>query len=469
MQRKQVSFDQIYDVTAVRIITQRMADCYAALGMIHSLWVPLPGEFDDYIAKPKDNLYQSLHTAVIGPGGRPLEVQIRTDEMHQYAEYGVAAHWAYKERLKGPRAIDKKFMVLRQLMDWEREVTDPHQFVESLKTDIFEDQVYVFTPAGDILDLPVGSTPLDFAYRIHTQVGHRCRGAKVNEQIVTLDYQLKTGERVEILTQKHPSPSRDWLNPNFGYLRTSNARQKARQWFRTQGRDTAIAQGREIVSKELDRLDLQHATLEEIAESLKYPAVDDMFAAVGFGDRSSQSVASAAMVIEREKSPPEETPIPPSVPVPSKKRAASGLSVDGIDDILGKRARCCNPVPGDPVVGFVSRGRGITIHRRDCPHVAKQNEPERVVDIEWGPGASERHPVDIAIRAHDRPGLMRDLSALITQAGVNMTAARAQAQDREGNARLKLSLEFSSAEQVVQVLQKIDKFPDVLEVRRLAR
>ncbi len=468
MQSKQVGFDQIFDVSAVRVITSRVQDCYAVLGLVHATWVPIPSEFDDYIAKPKDNGYQSLHTAVIGPRGRPVEVQIRTDEMHQYAEFGVAAHWAYKEKRKGKDLATNRFMLLRQLMDWDKDDATPHQFVESLKTDVFEDQVYVFTPTGDIIDLPKGATPLDFAYRIHTMVGHRCRGARVNDQIVPLDHQLKTGDRIEILTHKTPRPSRDWLNPDFGYLKTSSARQKLRQWFRQQGRDEALAQGRELVDKELQRLGVAHATLEEIAAYLKYPSTDDMLAAVGYGDRNSQSVATAALAVERDKAPPEEPDIPPSVPLSRRKTSASGLRLDGVDDILGKRARCCNPVPGDDVVGFVTRGRGIMIHRRDCNNVIDTPEPERLVSIDWGPGDAERHQVDIEIRANDRPGLMGDLSKLVSASGVNITAARAEG-NRDGSAWLRLSLELTSAEQMAMILQRIDRHPDVLAVRRVGR
>jgi len=467
MQRKQVSFDQIYDVSAVRVVTKRVQDCYAALGLVHAMWVPIPSEFDDYIAKPKGNGYQSLHTAVIGPGGRPVEVQIRTRDMHEFAEFGVAAHWAYKESRKAGDLSQNKFMLLRQLMDWEREAGTPHQFVESLKTDIFEDQVYVFTPNGDIVDLPLGATPLDFAYRIHTMVGHRCRGARINDQIVPLDYQLKTGDRVEVLTQKQPQPSRDWMNPDFAYLKTSSARQKIRHWYRQQGRDEAVAQGRELVQKELARLELTHATIEEVAEHLKYATVDDLYASIGYGDRSSQSIASGALHVERDKLPPEEPIIPPSVPPSRKKKSASGLRLDGVDDILGKRARCCNPVPGDAVVGFVTRGRGVIIHRRDCNNIVDSPEPERLVDIDWGPEDSERHTVDVEIRANDRPGLMGELSKLVSNVGVNITAARAEVS--RGAAWLRLSLELRSAEQVANVLQRIDRHPAVLEVRRVAR
>jgi len=467
MVQKKVGLDQIHDVAAVRIITDKITDCYAALGIIHSVWVPIPGQFDDYIARPKENLYQSLHTTVVGPGGKPIEVQIRTAEMHHYAEYGVAAHWAYKEGRKSLREADKKFMVLRQLMDWEREVSDPHQFAESLKTDIFKDQVYVFTPAGDIIDLPVGSTPLDFAYRIHTMVGHRCRGARVNDQIVPLDYQLKTGDRVEILTHKKPAPSRDWMNPAFGYLKTTSARAKVRAWFREQGKDDAVQQGKEIVDRELSRLALQHVTVADLCERLGYETAEDLYEAVGFGVRNAPSVASAALQIERERQPPPEPEIPPVEPEKGKAKAASGLSLSGVEDILGRRARCCNPVPGDQVVGFVSRGRGISIHRRDCPHIVGAREPERIVEIDWGGAGQERYPVDVEIRAHDRPGLLRDLSDLVAQSGVKLRAARADARDRDGKARLRFSLEFANADEAVRLIARIDRHPDVLEVRRI--
>ena len=468
MQRKALDFEQIYDASAVRVLTSQLGDCYAALGVVHSLWVPMPGEFDDYIARPKDNLYQSLHTAVIGPEGKPLEVQIRTQEMHQYAEIGVAAHWAYKEGTRPDKAVNKKFMVLRQLMDWERELADPHQFVESLKTDVFEDQVYVFTPAGDIVDLPLGATPLDFAYRVHTAVGHRCRGAKVNDQIVTLDHQLKTGDRVEILTQKQQAPSRDWLNPSFGFLRSTHARAKVRQWFRTQGREKAIEQGHEIVDKELGRLGLEQTDAADVAAALKYASLEDLYAAVGFGDRSSQGVSSTALSLERAKTEPEEPPVPSSVPLQRKRRAPSGISLDGVEDILGTRAACCNPVPGDPVIGFISRGHGLTIHRRDCRQVRSQ-ERERLVEIDWGPAAGETFLADMLILADDRPGLLRDISGLVSENGVNVTAARAEARPRDGTASLRLTLEFASADQVARLLGKLGQYPGVLEVRRIAK
>ncbi|MEZ4336043.1 MAG: bifunctional (p)ppGpp synthetase/guanosine-3',5'-bis(diphosphate) 3'-pyrophosphohydrolase [Sandaracinaceae bacterium] len=466
MQRKDLDFEQLYDVSALRVITDRVQDCYGVLGLVHSLWIPIPSEFDDYIAKPKDNGYQSLHTAVIGPRGRPFEVQIRTTEMHRFAELGVAAHWAYKERKGGKALARDKFMLLRQLMDWERDVSDPREFVQSMKTDLFEDQVYVFTPGGDVIDLPVGSTPLDFAYRVHSSVGHRCRGARVNDHIVQLDTQLKTGDRVEILTHKEPQPSRDWMNQSLGFLRTASARARVRQWFRKQGRDEAVAHGREMVERELARLDPKHATIEDVAKKLEYPGVEELYAAVGYGDRSSQSITSAAMALELEKAPP--APPPPMAPAtePKKQKAAKGLRVNRIDEVVGRRARCCNPVPGDDVIGFVTRGRGIVVHLRRCSHVLSTNEPERLVEIEWGTGEGERHSVDVEIRAHDRAGLMGELSKEVTTLGVNITSARAEGQ-RGGGAWVRLRLECQSADQVARVLERLGRHPDVLEVRRV--
>ena len=466
MQRKELDFTQLYDVSAVRVVTERVQDCYAILGIVHSLWVPIPSEFDDYIAKPKDNGYQSLHTAVIGPRGRPFEVQIRTQEMHQLSEFGVAAHWAYKERKSGKALAQDKFTLLRQLMDWERDVSDPHQFVQSLKTDLFEDQVYVFTPGGDVVDLPVGSTPLDFAYRIHSTIGHRCRGARVNDQIVPLDSPLKTGDRVEILTHKEPQPSRDWMNPSLGYLRTTSARNKVRQWFRKQGRDEAVGHGRELCERELLRLDLRHATVEQIAEALKYPGIDELYAAVGYGDRSTQSVTSAALSIELEKAPPPPPPAIEEAPPAPAKQVTRGLRIDGTDEVLGRRARCCNPVPGDDVVGFITRGRGIAVHLRRCTHVLSTSEPERLVEIDWGSSEGELHRVDLEIRAHDRAGLMGELSKVVTGVGVNITSARAEG-ERGGAAWIRLGLECRSADQVARVMERIDHHPDVLQVRRL--
>lgn len=464
MRRKQISFEQVYDISAVRVLTQRVADCYAALGVVHSLWAPIPNEFDDYVAMPKGNGYQSLHTAVIGPRGRPVEVQIRTHEMHRYAEFGVAAHWAYKER-RGLKSANDKFLLLRQLIDWERELKDPQQFVESLKTDLFEDQVFVFTPDGDIVDLPKGATPVDFAYRIHTEVGHRCRGARVNDQIVPLDYQLRTGDRVEILTQKQPQPNRDWMSPTLGYLHTSRARAKVKHWFRQQGREQAIAAGKELVQKELARLDLRPST-EQLAKELKYSSVDDLYAAVGYGDRRPQAISSAALQLEGERDI-NQTPLPK--PALAKKPVApSGVSIEGADRILGQRARCCTPLPGDDVVGFISRGRGLVIHRRDCDEIQHSSEPERVVDVDWGTLNNERHRVEVELLTQQRSGLLGDLLKLVSHLGAHIAEAQAVSQ-RNRHSTLRLGLELKDSAHVSAVLERLDRHPEVIEVRRLKR
>jgi RelA/SpoT family (p)ppGpp synthetase len=466
MQRKRVSFEQVHDLSAVRVITERVQDCYAVLGIVHSMWTPVPHEFDDYIAMPKGNGYQSLHTAVVGPEGRVVEVQIRTREMHRMAELGVAAHWAYKEGRKlqaSPRR--DPFMLLRQLLDWEREVVDPHQLVDSLKTDIFEDQVFVFTPRGDVIDLPIGSTPIDFAYRIHTEVGHRCKGARVNDQLVPLDYALRTGDRVEVLTHKQPRPSRDWLNPALGYLKSAAALSKVRHWFREQGRPEAIAAGRELVSKELARLDVS-VSLEQIALELGHPDVEDLFAAVGYGDRRPATITSAALSIEGREKASEPPVLPP--PVPRPVAAPRGISLDQVDDIQGQRARCCNPVPGDDVVGFVTRGRGLMIHRRSCPQVKhiQEQEPERLVEVRWGGLEHEKHSVEIEVTISDRNGVLGDLLKLVANQGAYIASVEAHS-TRRGDSKLHLSLDCRNAAHVAQVLERLGHHPEVLSLRRV--
>jgi RelA/SpoT family (p)ppGpp synthetase len=462
MQRKGVSFEQIYDVSAVRIIVEEVADCYAALGLVHGTWTPISGEFDDYIAKPKENFYRSLHTAVVGPDGRPLEIQIRTREMHEFNEFGVAAHWRYKEAKRADRRFDDKIDWLRQLMQWQKDVTDPRDLAEELKSDVFGDQVFVFTPTGDVIDLPRGSTPLDFAYRVHTQVGHRCRGAKVQGQIVPLDTPLRTGDRVEILTSKTGRPSRDWLNPAM--VRTQSARQKIRQWFRAQERDQAIAQGRDAVERELERLGLDGKKVDDVA--LLYPRyehLDDFLAAVGFGDISGQSVASRVLELET----PSKPVLPSQAPAPTRPREARGVSMAGVDDVLSQPARCCNPVPGDEVVGFITRGRGLMIHRADCPNVRSHPEPDRLMPLHWGASSTTTYPVAIRVLAHDRPGLLRDIADLVSAEGVNMSKSAAGGADRDGIAVFDATLQIRQNDQLVRILNKLERLPDVLSARRV--
>jgi GTP pyrophosphokinase len=479
MQRKRVGFDEIYDVSAVRVLVDTVPSCYAVLGLVHATWTPISGEFDDYIAKPKPNGYQSLHTAIVGPGGRPLEVQIRTHEMHQFGEFGVAAHWAYKENRRAGRLADAKFNWVRQLMDWQKEVTDPREVVESLKTDIFADQVYVFTPGGDVLDLPQGATPVDFAYRVHTSVGHRTRGALVNGTIVPLDHKLATGDRVEILTHKNPQPSRDWLSPQLGYVVSSGARQKIRQWFRQQGREAAVQQGRESLERELRRLGIDRPRLEDYLPLYpKFTSLDDLLAAVGFGDLATASVATrvldaeraaaeaaeAAAAAEKAARAAAEKPAP-EPKKPARPSAAGGVSIEGIDGVLSHPARCCTPVPGDEVIGYITRGRGIAIHRRDCPNIVSSHEPERLIDIHWG-AHSSRYPVTIAIHAADRVGLLRDISEVFADLGVSMTQTTVTTSKKDQSAVVTATVEVSSNEQLVRILAKIERVPSVHKARR---
>jgi guanosine-3',5'-bis(diphosphate) 3'-pyrophosphohydrolase len=458
MLRKDVPFGQVYDVRGIRVITKNEPDCYRILGIVHSLWRPIPGEFDDYIATPKDNGYQSLHTGVIADDGKTLEVQIRTAEMDRVAEYGVAAHWRYKGVGKRDPSFDTKIAWMRSLVEWQRELTDASEFVDAMKTDIFQDRVYTFTPDGDIIDLPTGSTPIDFAYYIHTEVGHRCRGAKVNDRWVGLDYRLKTGDRVEIITDKQASPSRDWLNPALGYVRTSRARSKIRRWFRHQDREKNIAQGREVVERELKHLGMERLGHERVAEFFGYERVSDFHAAVGFGDINAQQIASkiAELGVEEEK---ELLPVEP----PSLPESVEGIQVQGTGGLMTRVARCCSPLPGEEIVGYVTRGRGVTIHRRDCLNVLRVRDKERLIEVDWGSEA-QTVPVAVYIKAYDRTGLLHEIAGVISNEKINMSAVNLS---REKNiATLYITLEISDIAQLSRVLTKIESLPNVIEAKR---
>lgn len=469
MRRKSRDFSQIYDLRAIRVIVDSVRECYIVLGIIHSLWVPIPNEFDDYIAKPKENLYQSLHTAVIGPGGKPLEVQIRTVEMHRQAEFGIAAHWVYKETdEKHDAAFEQKINWLRQMMDWRKDIVDAGVFVDSLKTDEFQDQVYVFTPKGAIIELATGATPIDFAYHIHTEVGHRCRGAKVNGRIVPLDYRLRTGDRVEILTAKKGSPSRDWLNPGLGLVQTARAREKIRQWFKHQERTEAIAEGRELLDKELHRVGLDQRNLEEIAAFFNFKSADDLLEAIGHEDISLTSISIKLLEAERLKTePPVEAPPPPAPILP--KAPETSITIQGVD-VLQRLARCCNPLPGEEVVGFITRGRGVTIHRRDCKNVLEidsNDERERLIAIDWKKTPDSVYPVLVRVEAFDRSGLIHDISGIVATEKVNMTSASAVTSRKDRTAVITATLEIASADQLTRILTKIERLQNVIEARRI--
>jgi len=463
MERKNLPFEKIYDIRGVRVIVNTVPECYAALGVVHNLWRPIPGEFDDFIAMPKDNMYQSLHTAVVADDGNTLDVQIRTHEMHRVAEMGIAAHWRYKEGSKRDKSFDAKIAWLRSLMDWRQEVDDAREFVKSLKEDLFEDRVLVFTPKGDIIDLPAGATPIDFAYHIHTEVGYRCRGAKVNGRLVTLNHRLQNGDQVEIITAKRGGPSRDWLNPNLGYIKSARARQKIRQWFRRQSREENIARGRDILEKELRRLGLMQSSFEEIARLFDHEKVDDFLAAIGYGDIHAQQLATRVLKI-REDEEEEDLRLPLTAPISAP---AEGVAVQGVGNLLTKTAGCCNPLPGDDILGYVTRGQGVTIHRRDCKNLLYllERDSDRIIEVMWGP-EKQTYPVVVIIRAYDRGGLLRDIASVVADENCSMSAVNITTHKKEHTATITATMEISSVAQLSRILARVDRLPNVVDVHR---
>jgi len=468
MRRKNVGFDEVYDLLAIRVIVADVPSCYAALGIVHTLWPPIPGQFDDYIAVPKANLYQSLHTAVMGPGGQPLEIQVRTQEMHALSEYGIAAHWRYKEGGKADRDRDyeSKLAWVRQLLEWQHDVTDAQEFVESLKVDVFQDEVFVFTPKGEVKALTAGATPIDFAYRIHTDVGHRTIGAKVNGRIVPLDHRLQSGDIVEIVTSKAArGPSRDWI----GMVRTPGAREKIRQWFKRSQRDENITHGKELLDRELKRLaqrslgDLSDEDLRRVTEALNMHDVDTLFASLGYGEvTAAQVVMRLGIVDDAEQQLPGSAPqLPPTT-------ARGGVTVKGVDDLLVRFAVCCNPVPGDAIVGYITRGRGVTVHRGDCTNVKASSEKERHVEVEWERTAARTYPVAIRIEGWDRDGFLRDVAAVISENQVALMALSALA-NPDKTATVNATLQVTSVEQLSRVLAKLEGVRDVFSVHRDGR
>ncbi len=454
-------FSDIHDLLALRVLVDNIQDCYHALGVVHSLWHPLPDQFDDFIANPKENMYQALHSTVMCLGARPLEVQIRTYRMHRIAEYGVAAHWKYKEGVTKDIGFEEKITWLRQLMEWQRELSGT-AFIESIKTDVFQDQVFVYTPKGEIKELPRGATPLDFAYRIHTDLGHRCIGAKVNGRLVSLAYELRNGDTIEIMTTKSGrGPSLDWLNPNLGYVKTNQARERIRQWFRRREKAENIERGKEILEKELRRLGVSFADREGIAKLFKYDSVEDFLAAIGCGDISPNQ-------IDFKLTAPEERP-QQAVPVaaPSRaKSATSAVTVLGVGDLLTHIAPCCQPVPGDKIIGFITRSRGITIHRKDCPNILSEDEKERLIKVEWGE-AGISFPVNIKVEVWDRVGLLRDVTALVSDEKINITSVSLSNKEQGADTLyIFLTVDIKNIAQLWKLFSKIEGVPGVINVSR---
>jgi len=461
MRRKHLDFREVYDVSALRIFVEDVKDCYAALGLVHALWTTIPKEFDDYIVKPKGNDYRSLHTAVIGPGGRALEVQIRTHDMHRQSELGVAAHWRYKEGTRRERAYDEKVAWLRQVLEWKDELGDARERAERFKAGLFDDTIYVLTPQGRVIDLPAGSTPVDFAYHVHTDLGHRCRGARVDGAIVPLNTALANGQVVEITSAKQGAPSRDWLNPALGFTASHRARAKVRQWFNAQNLEAAIAQGRALVEKELQRVGSTSVSHEKIAARAGYDGIEAFLADVGRGTLGPRQLQAAI----REESVPVPAAEDPVVFLHKARPAptGSGILVVGVDKLLTVPAKCCKPAPPDPIVGFVTRGRGVTIHRARCVNL-KSMAPERLIAADWGTAAGSAFPVDIEIDAADRTGLLRDVSDVFTRERINVTAANTDS--RKESARMLFTVEVTDLGQLGKVLSMLAKVPGVVSAVR---
>jgi GTP pyrophosphokinase len=470
-------FNEIYDLLAIRVIVDTIKDCYAALGIIHTLWKPMPGRFKDYIAMPKPNMYQSLHTTVVGPNGEPLEVQIRTMEMHRTSEYGIAAHWAYKEGVAVPSdKFTEKMSFFREIMELQHEATDASEFIESLKMDFFTDLVYVFTPKGEVIELPAGSVPLDFAYRIHTEVGNRTIGAKVNGRIVPLDHRLKTGDIVEILTSKHSyGPSQDWLK----IAQSSHARNKIKQWFKKEKREENVEKGREAVEKEIRRLGLDPSVvmtddqLLEVAKKFNFNDIEDMYSAVGFGGITAAQICTR--LTEKHRKVQEEQQLvlnsePKEVKSAEhrKSRPGHGVSVKGVDNLLIRFARCCSPVPGDTIVGYITRGRGVSVHREDCPNLPHDggDDENRLIEVEWTDQGESNYSVEIEIMGHDRRGLLNEVLQVVSESKTIISAVSGRS-DKSKLAHIHMTILIRNKDHLGSVVEKIKRVKDIYSVQRI--
>ena len=466
MQRKGLRFDDLYDLRAVRILVDDERACYGALGIVHGLWTPIPREFDDYIATPKENNYRSLHTAVVGPEGKPLEVQIRTHEMHAEAELGIAAHWRYKEGGRQDAAFDQRIAWLRQILDWPGEAEEEGDFVDRVRAEIFADRVYALTPQGDVLDLPRGATPLDFAYHIHTELGHRCRGARINGRIVPLTRPLENGDQVEILTSRESRPSRDWINPELGYLYTNRARGKVRTWFRQRDHDKNVAAGRQALDRERRRLGVEDVTTDEIVRRSRYARTEAFLAALGRGEVTSGQIAS----LLRDRLLPRR-PQPPAEGTRRGRGERAGrdddITVEGVGDLLTRIAGCCSPAPGDPIVGFITRGAGVTIHRQDCPNIEhlRQREPERMMEVSWRSEPAGRYPVRVHVQAAILDSPLSEMTRVCGHEGVRLDGVQTRPEGADGY-RIDLDVRVSDVRQLTRLM---DKLAGVEEIERVWR
>jgi GTP pyrophosphokinase len=469
MQQGGKTIREIYDLVALRVICDDIRGCYGSLGVVHSLWKPIPGRFKDYVAMPKGNGYQSLHTTVVGEGGEPVEIQIRTRDMHRTAEEGIAAHWHYKEGTRSNQRLDEGFSWLRSLLEWQKEVLDAERFVEHVRLDVFQDEVFVFTPKGDVLSLPAGATAIDFAYRIHTDVGHRCLGAKINSRMVSLDYRLQNGDIVEILTtrsERH-GPSRGWLN----FAKTSSAREKIRQWFKRERREENVTRGRELLDRELRRMrgiqlgTVPQTRLVELAKEFRIPDVTDFFAAIGYGEVAARTVVLKFAAREEAGASPSAPEPASAIPLISRAAPSGGVKVAGLADLMTSIARCCKPVPGEPIRGYVTRGRGVTVHREDCVNMRHATDPHRIVEVEWDEGSRQVYPVRLRIEARDRTGLLRDVATAIAESKVNLSGAAVEV-DGSQAAIISAVVDIASLTELSRLLERLEGVRDVQQVMR---
>ncbi|QNO15747.1 bifunctional (p)ppGpp synthetase/guanosine-3',5'-bis(diphosphate) 3'-pyrophosphohydrolase [Alkalicella caledoniensis] len=467
MHNKGKELNEIYDLTAVRIIVESVRECYGVLGIIHSLWKPIPGRFKDYIAMPKPNMYQSLHTTVLCPKGNPLEIQIRTWDMHKTAEFGVAAHWQYKEQGKADKHLDQKRSWFRQFMEWQRELKDAHEYMESLKIDLFNEEVFVFTPRGDVIDLPSGGVPLDFAYRVHTDVGHRFAGAKVNGNIVQLNYNLKTGDIVEIMTKPNKAPSRDWLQ----IVKTSHAKSKIRAWFKKESQEENIEKGKELLEKEIKKLHyditdvLKDDFIEKIAKRYNYSTANDVYSAIGFGGFSAISVAKKLIEEFKKTLPEEDTNISEiNLQNTPRKTSTQGVRIKGVDNLLIRFSKCCKPVPGDEIVGYITRGRGVSIHRKDCTNISP-DDVDRFIEVEWDVEKKQSYPVELSIFAWDRKGLLQEVMNTVSEGKANIVAVSGKGKD-DGTASIRLTVEITDTSHLEKVKDRLRSIQSVFDVVR---
>ncbi|MFU9138857.1 GTP diphosphokinase [Erwinia tasmaniensis] len=480
MQKKALTFDELFDVRAVRIVAERLQDCYGALGIVHTLYRHLPSEFDDYVANPKPNGYQSIHTVVLGPQGKTVEIQIRTRQMHEDAELGVAAHWKYKEggtsggSARGASGHEERIAWLRKLIAWQEEMADTGEMLDEVRSQVFDDRVYVFTPKGDVVDLPAGSTPLDFAYHIHSDIGHRCIGAKIGGRIVPFTYQLQMGDQIDIITQKQPNPSRDWLNPNLGYVTTSRGRSKIHAWFRKQDRDKNIIAGRQILDSELDQLDI---SIKE-AEKLLLPrynvnSLDELLASIGGGDiRLNQMVNFLQSKLNKPSAEEEDREALRQLTQKSaapRSKESGRVVVEGVGNLMHHIARCCQPIPGDDIVGFITQGRGISIHRADCDQLTElmSHAPERIVDAVWGESYSSGYSLVVRVTANDRSGLLRDITTILANEKVNVLGVSSRSDTKKQLATIDMDIEIYNHQVLGRVLARLNQVPDIIDARRL--